>query len=77
MDGADSTAPPVSITKYRISYTETRQRGAEAVACTCPSYIFLYIAHQYAKHFARSKADSEYHVSLLAAAWDFVTYARG
>jgi len=77
MDAADNTAPQISVTKYRISYTETRQRGAEAVACTCPSYIFLYIAHEYAKHFDRSKADCEYHVSLLASALDFVTYTRG
>ena len=51
------------------------QRGAEAVTCTCPSYTFLYIAHQYGKHFAHSKADSEYHVSLMASALDFVSYA--
>ena len=73
MDGVDNAAPQISVTKSRISYTEARQRGAEPVACTCPSYIFLYIAHQYAKRFARSKAGSEYHVSLLACALDFVT----
>ena len=58
MDGADNTAPQISVTEYRIYYTESRQRGAEAVACTSPSYIFLYIAHEYAKHFDRSKANT-------------------
>jgi hypothetical protein len=77
VDGADNTAPQISVTNYRISYTEARQRGAEAVVSICPSYILLYIAHQYAKHFANSKADSEYHVSLMASALDFVNYARG
>jgi hypothetical protein len=51
-------------------------RVAEAVACTCPSYIFLYIARQYAKHFAYSKAVSEYHVPLMASALEFERYTR-
>jgi hypothetical protein len=31
VDGADNIAPQISVTKYRVSFTEARQRGVEAV----------------------------------------------